>query len=135
MAVASDASYADARDTVVLVCANLYLRVVIGGGLTDAVRAQLRTAEALHARAVAMKAAGVVPGIDVLRAEYQLQAQRQRLIVVENELAKQKLALARAIGLPLGQSLRGASTPRRTPRWRRSRSTSCWPRPTRAGRT
>lgn len=102
-AAAADASYADARDTVVLVCASLYLRIVIGAGLTDAVRAQLRTAESLHARAVTMKAAGMVPGIDVLRAEYQLQAQRQRLIVVENDLAKQKLALARVIGLPLGQ--------------------------------
>lgn len=102
-AAAADASYADARDTVVLVCASLYLRAVIGAGLTDAVRAQLKTAESLHARAVTMKAAGMVPGIDVLRAEYQLQAQRQRLIVVENDLAKQKLALARAIGLPLGQ--------------------------------
>ena len=102
-AAAAEASYADVRDAVVVVCANLYLRAVIGGGLIDAVRAQLRTAELLHQRAVSMKAAGVVPGIDVLRAEVQVQAQRQRLIVVENEVAKQKLALARAIGLPLGQ--------------------------------
>jgi outer membrane protein TolC len=102
-ASAAEASYADARGAVVVVCANLYLRAVIGGGLVYAVRAQLRTAEALHARAVDMKAAGVVPGIDVLRAEVQLQAQRQRLIVAENDLAKQKLALARAIGLPLEQ--------------------------------
>jgi outer membrane protein TolC len=57
----------------------------------------------LHTHAVDLKAAGVVPSIDVLRAEFQLQAQRQRLIVVENEVAKEKLALARAIGLPLGQ--------------------------------
>lgn len=102
-AAAAEASYADARDAVVVVCADLYLRAVIGNGLVDAVRAQLRTAELLHARAVNMKAAGVVPGIDVLRAEVQLQAQRQRLIVAENEVAKQKLALARAIGLPLEQ--------------------------------
>ena len=103
VATAAEASYADTRDTVVLVCASMYLRAVIGGGLIDAVRAQLQTAEVLHARAVDMKTAGVVAGIDVLRAEFELQAQKQRLIVVENEVAKQKLALARAIGLPLGQ--------------------------------
>jgi outer membrane protein TolC len=102
-AAAAEASYADARDAVVVVCASLYLRAVIDTGVVDAVRAQLRTAEVLDTRAVDMKAAGVVPGIDVLRAEVQLQTQRQRLIVAENELAKQKLALARAIGLPLDQ--------------------------------
>jgi outer membrane protein TolC len=102
-ASAAEASYADVRDAVVVVCANLYLRAVIDHGVVDAVRAQLRTAEVLHTRAVDMKAAGVVPGIDVLRAEVQLQTQRQRMIVAENELAKQKLALARAIGLPLEQ--------------------------------
>ncbi len=102
-AAAAEAANADARDAVVVVCAGMYLRVVIGSGLIDAVQAQLRTAEALRDRAVAMKSAGVVPGIDVLRAEYQLQSQKERLIVVQNEVAKQKLALARAIGLPLGQ--------------------------------
>lgn len=44
-------------------------------------------------------------GIDVQRAQVQLQAQQQRLIVAENDFAKKKLVLARAIGLPLGQEL------------------------------
>jgi len=39
----------------------------------------------------------------VLRAQVQLQAQQQRLVFAANELAKQRLNLARAIGLPLGQ--------------------------------
>ena len=107
---AAEASYADARDAVVVVCANLYLRAVIGAGVVDAVRAQLKTAEALHVQAVDMKAAGVVPGIDVLRADVRLQTERQRLIVAENEVAKQKLALARAIGLPLEQNFELADT-------------------------
>jgi outer membrane protein TolC len=45
----------------------------------------------------------VVAGIDVLRARVQLQSQQQRVIVAENDFAKQKLTLARAIGLPEGQ--------------------------------
>jgi outer membrane protein TolC len=41
--------------------------------------------------------------VDVLRAQVQLQSREQKLISAQVDLAKQKLALARAIGLPLGQ--------------------------------
>ena len=87
---------------VVLVVANLYLQAVAGQARIEAARAQLNTAQALHQRAVDMKAAGTAPGIDVLRAQVELQAQQQRLIFFQNEFEKQKLSLARAIGLPLG---------------------------------
>jgi outer membrane protein TolC len=40
-----------------------------------------------------------------VRAQVQVQSQQQRLIFYENEFAKQTLALARAIGIPLGQQL------------------------------
>jgi outer membrane protein TolC len=43
--------------------------------------------------------------VDVLRSQVQLQSREQKLITAQNNLAKQKLALARAIGLPLGQQL------------------------------
>jgi len=46
-----------------------------------------------------------VAGIEVLRAQVQAQTQQQRVIFYENELAKQKLALQRAIGIPLGQQV------------------------------
>src|SRR5262249_42244533 len=65
---------------------------------------QLRTAQAVFDRAENLKDSGVVPGIDVLRAQVQLQAQQQRVVAAENELAKQKLNLARAIGLPQAQA-------------------------------
>jgi outer membrane protein TolC len=39
-----------------------------------------------------------------LRADVQLKAREQQLIAARNDLAKQKLALARLIGLPLGQA-------------------------------
>jgi outer membrane protein TolC len=45
-----------------------------------------------------------VAAIDVLRARVQLQTEQQRLIAAENQLALDKLALARVIGLPPGQS-------------------------------
>jgi outer membrane protein TolC len=94
------------RDAVVLACAGLYLQAVAGESRIEAARAQLATAQALREIASDRKQAGLAPGIDALRAQVALAAQRQRLIVVENEAAKQKLALARAIGLPLGQPFR-----------------------------
>ena len=91
------------RDMVAFVCANLYLQAVASSSRIDATRAQVRTAQVLYDLALDQKAAGVSPGIEVLRAQVELQAQRQRLIVAEDQFAKDKLALARAIGLPLGQ--------------------------------
>lgn len=100
---AAQSSYEDTRDLVVLAVAGLYLQATAGQARIEAVRAQLATAEALYKRAVDMKGAGVVAGIDVLRAQVEMQAQQQRLIFFRNEYEKQKLSLARAIGLPVGQ--------------------------------
>ena len=100
---AAQYTYRDARDVVVLVCANLYLQAVAGTSRVEAARAQVKTAKVLYEQAVDLKKAGVVPSIDVLRSQVEFQAQQQRLIFLENEFAKQKLGLARAIGLPIGQ--------------------------------
>ncbi len=99
------AQYSDenTRDLVVYVCANLYLQAVAGSSRIEATQAQVNTAQTLYNLALDQKSAGVVPGIEVLRAQVELQAQQQRLIVAEDQFAKDKLALARAIGLPLGQ--------------------------------
>jgi outer membrane protein TolC len=103
---AADFSYQNARDIVVLVCANLYLQSVAGASRVQAAEAQVKTAQAIYDRAADLKKAGVVPGIDVLRAQVELQAQQQRLIYFQNEYEKQKLTLARAIGLPIGQEFK-----------------------------
>jgi len=95
-----------ARDLVVMVCGQLYLQAVAGESRIAAARAQLDTAEALLAVARDRKASGLGAGIEVLRAQVQEQSLRQRLIVAEQDAAKEKLALARAIGLPLGQGFR-----------------------------
>ncbi len=100
---AAQYSYQDARDIVVLAVANFYLQAIAGRARIDAVRAQVNTAQALYQQAVDQKNAGTAAGIDVLRAQVELQAEQQRLIFFSNEFEKQKLALARAIGLPIGQ--------------------------------
>ena len=91
------------RELVVLAAGNAYLTVISDRATVDSTRAQLTTAQALYERAVDQNKAGVIAGIDVLRARVELQTQQQRLIAAENQLAIDKLALARVIGLPKGQ--------------------------------
>ncbi len=93
----------DARELVMLSCAGLYFQAAIGASRIDAVRAQAAAAEALYDHARRLNESGVVPGIEVIRAKVQLASQRQRVIVAENDFDKEKLALARALGIPLSQ--------------------------------
>jgi outer membrane protein TolC len=52
---------------------------------------------------VDQKNAGVVAGIDVLRAQVEMQARQQRLLVAQNDFDKQLLQVGRVIGIPGGQ--------------------------------
>src|SRR2546423_840051 len=64
---------------------------------------QFVTADAIYKQSVDLKNSGVAAGMDVLRAQVQLGARRQRLLATANDLQKQYLNLGRAIGLPPGQ--------------------------------
>lgn len=103
-AKAAQYSYQDARDTVVLVVGGSYMQAVASAALIEAVRAELQTATALYQQSTDMKNAGLAAAIDVLRSQVEMQAQQQRLLAVENDFQKQKLALARTIGLPTEQA-------------------------------
>jgi outer membrane protein TolC len=94
----------------VLVSGNLYLRTLAEQSRVEAARAEAETARALHKLAVDRKAAGVVPGVDVLRAEVELRSREQRVIAAETRWARAKLDLSRAIGLPLGQEIQLTDT-------------------------
>lgn len=96
-------NYRDARELVVLVAGGSYLQVLAAAARRDAVQAQFTTAKTLYEQAVDMKRAGMSPAIDVLRAQVEMQSQQQRLVAVSNDLEKQKLQLARVIGLPVAQ--------------------------------
>src|SRR5882757_89145 len=93
----------DARELVVLATGNVYLQAIAGAARVDTAQAQVETAEALYKKAVAQQQAGVIPAIDSLRAQVQFQTRRQQLIAANNEFAKQKLELARVVGLAAGQ--------------------------------
>jgi len=106
----TELSLRDARDQVVAIVVQLYLQVLASAARVTAAVAQVETARTLFQQAQDRRNAGTVPGIDVLRAQVQFQSEQQRLIFYEGEVEKQKLSLARAIGLPLGQPFRLSDT-------------------------
>jgi len=102
---AAQFSYSNARNVVVLAVSGLYLQAIAGNSRIAAAQAQVATAQALYEQADDMHKAGMSPGIEVIRSQVELQAEQQRLIFFKNEFEKQKLSLARAIGLPLEQQI------------------------------
>jgi outer membrane protein TolC len=97
-------SYRSARDLVVLVAANAYLQVLAADARAQSARAQLQTSQALYQQAQDLKQSGIVPGIDVVRAEVRLNGDRLRVTESQNDFEKSRLQLARVIGLPVGQA-------------------------------
>lgn len=98
-------NYRSARELVVLVSANAYLQALAASARADAARAQLQSAQALYTQATDMRQNGIVAGIDVLRAEVELNTEKQRVTAAANEFEKAKMQLGRIIGLPAGQEL------------------------------
>jgi outer membrane protein TolC len=100
---AAGLSAEDARDMVVLTVGNAYLLAVADETEVSSVEAQVATAKVSLDQATANHDAGTAPLLDELRSKVDYQTLQQRLIVAQNSLAKDKLALARTIGLPLAQ--------------------------------
>lgn len=97
-------SYQNTRDLVVLAVGATYLQALANKSRVEAAQAELNTSTATYKQALDQKAAGVIPGIDVLRAQVDMQARQQRLVVAQNELDKQLLQVGRVIGLPPAQT-------------------------------
>src|SRR5271169_3046748 len=100
---AAQFSYKDARETVVLAVGNSYLQAIAAGARVETAEAQVKSAQALYDKAADQQKAGLSPAIDTLRSRVELQTRQQQLIVARNDLAKQRLTVARIIGLPPGQ--------------------------------
>lgn len=93
----------DARDLVVLAVGYNYLQAIADESRIQTVAAQVNTAQALYDQASDQVKAGTSPAIDGLRAQVELKTRLQELIQAKNDLAIQKLTLARVIGLAPGQ--------------------------------
>ena len=101
---AAELTAEDARELVVLTVGNAYLLVLADETRVASEEAQVATAKISLDQAVANHQAGTAPLLDELRARVDYQSLEQQLIVARNALEKDKLALARTIGLPLAQS-------------------------------
>ena len=100
---AAKLSAQDARDLVVLTVGNAYLLCIADAARIEAVKAQLATAQVSLNQSNSNHEAGTAPRLDVLRSQVDVQNQQQQLISTQNTFEKDKIALARAIGLPLAQ--------------------------------
>jgi outer membrane protein TolC len=96
-------SVQDARDMVVLTVGNAYLLCIADASLIESDQATVDTSKVSLDQAVANHQAGTSPLLDELRARVDYQTQEQSLISAKNQYEKDKIALARAIGLPLEQ--------------------------------
>jgi len=100
---AAQLSYQDILDVVTLTVGNAYLQIIEADSRIKAQEAQVQNARALYDRAVDQVQAGTAPRIDATRTEVQLHTEEYNLSIARNNFQVAKLALGRAIGLPLGQ--------------------------------
>jgi outer membrane protein TolC len=96
-------TYQEAREVVVLAVGNAYLMAIATDARIEAAQAEVNNAQALYDKAMDQLKAGLSPEIDTLRAQVELKTRLQQLIAARNDYAKQKLSLARIIGLAPGQ--------------------------------
>jgi outer membrane protein TolC len=100
----SKLSVEDAKDMVVLTVGNAYLLCIADASRVQSAQAQVSTSKVSLDQAVSNHQAGTAPLLDELRARVDYQTQQQTLISAQNQYEKDKIALARTIGLPLEQS-------------------------------
>jgi outer membrane protein TolC len=106
---AAEFDFEDARSIVVLAVGGAYYQVVASGARVETTEAQAKASAALDDEAADRLRSGLSPAIDALRATVQRRTDEQRLTVAQAQLAKDKLSLARLIGLPLEQQIRIAT--------------------------
>ncbi len=102
---AADFSVADARETVVYVVSAGYLQVIAEAARVDSAKVQVDSAQAIYQQAADRFNAGLSAKIDMTRSQVELQTQQQRLTQEQADYAKDKIALARLIGLSPGQEI------------------------------
>ena len=107
---AAQLSYQDILDVVTLTVGNAYLQIIEADSRIKAQEAQVQNARALYDRAVDQMQAGTAPRIEATRTEVQLHTEEYNLSIARNNFQVAKLALGRAIGLPLGQQFELADT-------------------------
>lgn len=93
----------DSRDLIALAVAGSYLQLIATASRITTAKAQVETAKTIHDQAVDRNQSGLNAHIDVNRSLVELQTQQQRLTSLANDYEKQKLSMARLIGMPMAQ--------------------------------
>ena len=101
---AAELSAADSREIVVYVVTGAYLQVLAESARVDSAKVQVDSAQAIFQQASDRFSAGLSAKIDKTRSQVELQTQQQRLTAEQADYAKQKISLARLIGLSPAQS-------------------------------
>ena len=96
---ASQYSLQDARDLVTLAVGGAYLQVLAAQARVDAAQSQLDTANAVFHQSTEQHAEGVLGRLNVDQSQVRTLTQQQQIITLRNDLAKQKINLARLTGL------------------------------------
>ena len=97
---ASQYSLQDARDLITLAVGGAYLQVLAAQARVNAAQAQLDTANAVLHQATEQHSQGVLAQLNVDQNQVHSLTQQQQITTLHNDLAKQKINLARLTGLP-----------------------------------
>ena len=90
----------DARDLIVLAVGGAYLQTSAAKARLASEQAQVDAATAVYQQSVQQLGQGLIAKVDADRNEVQVLTEQQRLLSLQNDYAKQKINLARMIGLP-----------------------------------
>jgi outer membrane protein TolC len=97
---ANELTMRDARALIVLGVGGAYLQTRAAQARMESARARLDSAHAFYDQTAQQRSVGLVAQLDVNRAQVQELTERQRLASLQNDFAKQKINLARMVGLP-----------------------------------
>jgi outer membrane protein TolC len=100
VAKANRYSAQDARELIVLAVGGAYLQTIAARARMASEEAQLQSANAVFDQSKQQLGQGLIAKVDADRNEVQALTHQQRLLSLKNDLAKQKINLARMIGLP-----------------------------------
>jgi len=100
MASANRYAAQDARELVVLAVGGSYLQAIAAKARLASEEGQLVSANAVYQQSLQQLAQGLIAKVDADRNEVQALTHQQRVVSLQNDLAKQKINLARMIGLP-----------------------------------
>src|SRR5712671_3804167 len=101
--LASMFSIQDSRDVVIFAVGTAYMQVIASAARVETAKAQLASARELDQQTANRVKSEVAPEIDSLRAQVERQSAEQRLTNATNQLEKDKLTLARIVGLAIDQ--------------------------------